>query len=374
MINLLVDEMAITLDYNSSILKDVGAINYFNDYALLLEQTLYLDVVLGDRERSQGGLLGYDTVINWGYDNKQVRYLYSFHNSKMKMQLRFGASALRNYINQYKLVYGKDISVLDILKSLDSMSDLHDADSKIRLSRIDIAFDFIDEDIYVPDLYNRLLKDDLAIFNKRNMRVNLNAFNGEQSVNTLYFNKRSSASMLRIYNKKIEQLTRKDSEKFKLAFNCNTWTRFELELKQYYAHNITAHILSCKDNNELQSVLAQSFIDCFKIREFKGYDSNQNEIYENTLFYEDMILFAHSTDKLLMSHSYQQLTDFDMKYQNLFKNGTMPFFKMIQEAYGDEALEEFFDKIKEDLEDVPLDKKQETIIQQNKNAIPFFRN
>lgn len=75
-----------------------------------------------------------------------------------------------------------------------------------------------------------------------------------------------------------------------------------------------------------------------------------------------------------MSHSYQQLTDFDMKYQNLFKNGTMPFFKMIQEAYGDEALEEFFDKIKEDLEDVPLDKKQETIIQQNKNAIPFFRN
>lgn len=374
MINLLVDEMAITLDYNSSILKDVGAINYFNDYALLLEQTLYLDVVLGDRERSQGGLLGYDTVINWGYDNKQVRYLYSFHNSKMKMQLRFGASALRNYINQYKLVYGKDISVLDILKSLDSMSDLHAADSKIRLSRIDIAFDFIDEDIYVPYLYNRLLKDDLAIFNKRNMRVNLNAFNGEQSVNTLYFNKRSSASMLRIYNKKIEQLTRKDSEKFKLAFNCNTWTRFELELKQYYAHNITAHILSCKDNNELQSVLAQSFIDCFKIREFKGYDSNQNEIYENTLFYEDMILFAHSTDKLLMSHSYQQLTDFDMKYQNLFKNGTMPFFKMIQEAYGDEALEEFFDKIKEDLEDVPLDKKQETIIQQNKNAIPFFRN
>lgn len=374
MINLLVDEMAITLDYNSSILKDVGAINYFNDYALLLEQTLYLDVVLGDRERSQGGLLGYDTVINWGYDNKQVRYLYSFHNSKMKMQLRFGASALRNYINQYKLVYGKDISVLDILKSLDSMSDLHAADSKIRLSRIDIAFDFIDEDIYVPDLYNRLLKDDLAIFNKRNMRVNLNAFNGEQSVNTLYFNKRSSASMLRIYNKKIEQLTRKDSEKFKLAFNCNTWTRFELELKQYYAHNITAHILSCKDNNELQSVLAQSFIDCFKIREFKGYDSNQNEIYENTLFYEDMILFAHSTDKLLMSHSYQQLTDFDMKYQNLFKNGTMPFFKMIQEAYGDEALEEFFDKIKKDLEDVPLDKKQETIIQQNKNAIPFFRN
>lgn len=373
MINLLVDEMAITLDYNSSILKDVGAINYFNDYARLLEQTLYLDVILGDRERSQGGLLGYDTVINWGYDNKQIRYLYSFHNSKMKMQLRFGASALRNYIYQYKLVYGKDISVLDILKSLDSMSDLHAADSKIRLSRIDIAFDFIDEDIYVPDLYNRLLKDDLAIFNKRNMRVNLNAFNGEQSVNTLYFNKRSSASMLRIYNKKVEQLTRKDSEKFKLAFNCNTWTRFELELKQYYAHNITAHILSCKDNSELQSVLAQSFIDCFKIREFKGYDSNQNEIYENTLFYEDMILFAHSTDKLLMSHSYQQLTDFDMKYQNLFKNGTMPFFKMIREAYGDEALEEFFNKIKEDLEDVPLDKKQETIIQQNKNAIPFFR-
>lgn len=374
MINLLVDEMAMTLDYNTSILKNKGVFEYFNYYAGLLEQTLHLDSLLGIREVSHGGLYGYDTVVNWGYDNKQVRYLYSVHNEAMKMQLRFGASALRNYIHQYEMNFGENISVLNILQKLNDMSDWHRADSKVRLSRIDIAFDFIDEGVRVPNLYKRLVTDKLAVFNKRNMKVELTSFNGEQSVNTLYFNKRSSASMLRIYNKKVEQLSRKDSERFKLAFSCIDWTRFELELKHYYAHGITEYILNCDNDLDLQYILAQAFIDCFKIREFKGYDEQQKEIFENVNFYEDMMSFADDTSKLLVSDSYQQLTEFDSKYQNLFKNGTIPFFKMIEQAYGEDALDEFFNKLKKDLEDIELDRKQKAIVMQNKSTTPFFRD
>lgn len=369
MINLIVDEMAVTLDLNLEKYDESEGDIYFKKYADLLDKKLYLTNLLGNRVDSIGGFIGYDSVISWGYDNKQIRYLYSLGNVAMKMQIRFGASALRNYIHQYKIQHGAIITVLDILKDLNDLSEEHEAESNIRLSRIDIAFDFIDEGVKVPELYKRFIKGDTTVFNKNNSKIDIKSFNGEKEVNTIYFNERTSASMLRIYNKKIEQLNNKDSERFKEAYECNDWTRFELELKKNYAHNITNHILDCGNEHEMKSILAQSFIDCFKIRD---YDT-ENDTYIDTKYYQDMISFAGSDEKILSSHSYQQLTDFELKYENLKNNGTLSFIKMIDEAYGREELEGFFDKIKKDIDNIQLNGKQKSIVEQNKNVSPFFK-
>ena len=118
--------------------------------------------------------------------------------------------------------------------------------------------------------------------------------------------------------------------------------------------------------------MAKAFVDCFKIRKCVGYDENQKEVYENIWFYEDMISFAESEGKFLSGVNYEQLTEFDQKYRNLFKNGTMPFFKMIEEAYGSDELDRFFDKVKKDLNGISLDRKQKTIVKANENTTPFF--
>jgi hypothetical protein len=365
------DEFSVTLDLNY---KDyeVDPNDYFERYSNAIESHLSLSEILSDKEHQNGGMFGYSHVITWGYDNKQVRFLYAPNNINMKMQLRFGASALRNYIKQYALHFGECISVVDILKMLEIMNEEQGGHTEVRLSRIDIAFDFIDEGITVPHLYRDINALKVAVFNKNNVNTFMNSFNGELDVNTLYFNKRTSASMLRIYNKKAEQMSKKDAEQFKVAFDCEDWTRFELELKHAYAHSITKRILDCNTEQEFQKVMAKAFVDCFKIRKCVGYDENQKEVYENIWFYEDMISFAESEGKFLSGVNYEQLTEFDQKYRNLFKNGTMPFFKMIEEAYGSDELDRFFDKVKKDLNGISLDRKQKTIVKANENTTPFF--
>lgn len=50
----------------------------------------------------------------------------------------------------------------------------------------------------------------------------------------------------------------------KTAIESENWTRIELELKKYYAHNITDLILECETVEQFNKIILSAFLDKFK--------------------------------------------------------------------------------------------------------------
>src|SRR5699024_4838367 len=201
-----------------------------------------LTEVLGNKEIKAAGINGYTHCWSWGYDSKKVNIFYNPDYIQMKMMIKFSASSLKNYLYQVKLQMNKDISAMNIIKKLNEID-------TVRLSRLDIAVDYINENITVNNLFEKYQNGDLIVLNKRNSEIKISNYIGAETVETLYFNKRSNRSFLRIYNKKIEQ-EKNSGDMLKTALNCESWTRFELELKKEYAHAMTKIILNCDTEDE----------------------------------------------------------------------------------------------------------------------------
>lgn len=355
------DEFSVTLPIDAEILAN--APHYFENYVDRIDKKLELTKMLGNKEVKASGMNGYTHCFSFGFDKNQIKILYNPDYIKMKIMIRFTASALNNYILQRKIQFNEDISALNIIKKLSELD-------TIRLSRLDIAVDFVDENIEVNNLFNQYNDEKLVFFNKRNGRIKLESFIGGKEVETLYFNKRTNRSFLRVYNKKVEQ-EKNNGNMLKTALNCENWTRFELELKQEYAHEMTKIILSCNNQDEFIQALAHAFIDCIKIRKLKGIDGAK-EIFENTTYYSKIIKVANGDEKLITTAARDRLSSFELKYKNLSNNGTLALFKMIKESYSEDDFERFIEMLKEDIDEFELSKEHKKLVQEEEKHSPFF--
>ncbi|WP_235164937.1 replication initiation factor domain-containing protein, partial [Escherichia coli] len=118
----------------------------------------------------------------------------------------------------------------------------------IRLSRLDIAIDFVDEDVLVTKIYDDLLSEELIIKNKGNRIITddkIRTIGNSGVIQTIYVNSRKGDSFMRIYNKKEESIINNNID-MQRALECSNWTRFELELKGTYAHNATKALIDCE--------------------------------------------------------------------------------------------------------------------------------
>lgn len=371
MFHIMCDEFALTLPIDVDFLRaehKVGFFvdaqqNYFNDYVDKIDKKLNLNQILGNKEVKNAGMNGYTNCFSFGYDSNQVKILYNPNQLNMKLMVKFTASALRNYIYQMKLQLKQDVSAMNIIQKLNEID-------IVRLSRLDIAIDYIDEDIKVQTLFEEYQKRELMFFNKRNSEIKISNYIGAETVETLYFNKRSNRSFLRVYNKKLEQ-EKNNGDMLKTALDCENWTRFELELKQEYAHAMTKIILNCSSENDFIKVLAHAFIDCIKIRALKEI-AGAKEIYEDTDYYNKVVDIANNNEKLITTISRDRLSSFEPKYKNLSKNGTMALFKMIKESYSEDDFERFIEKLKVDIDEFELSNEHKKLIEEEKKHSPFF--
>lgn len=131
---------------------------------------------------------------------------------------------------------------------------------KVNFSRIDFAVDFIDEGIEVGVLRKQLESGELH-FEFSTGRVNpsiLSYYSKDDVVDTLYVGakKKNVTSLLRIYNKRKEQLQSYGTQLEK-ARKCTTWVRVENEIKGSYAHAITEELLNIHDNNALIQLISR---------------------------------------------------------------------------------------------------------------------
>lgn len=375
MIDVKVDEFRVTIPFDYKI---VGMNEFYIDSIVdAIEREMSFEKIYGHRKKLVGGKDGYDTVIAWGINEKDYIYLmYSILNPNMKFSLKFGGRALAIYLRQYKYLFNEDISVYEILKRLDfNFSQKIDGVlERVRLSRLDIAIDLIDENLVVNDLYQRIISRKVLVQNKRNSFIDIQRNMGKGiKTETMYFNKRSSNSFLRIYDKKIQQIDTKGID-FHTAINCKSWTRFECELKHEYAHSMTYNIIDSEDRQQFLDLLIKAFCDCFKFKKITGYNGDR-EILEDTDFYSNIKSLVDDHSKVLYSPVRKHLSDFEEKYMNLFDNGTMSYFQMFKMAYGDDELEELFEQIKADLktDKVKLNDKHLKMVDSNKNTLPFYK-
>ena len=374
LINVKVDEFRLTIPFD---FKSLG----FNDYHIektidLIDRTLNLSKMYGEKQRILGGKDGYDSIVVWGRNEKDYIYLmYSLTNPNMKFSLKFGGRALAIYLMQYKYFYNKETNVYEMLNKLDTKCsiEIDDELERVRLSRLDIAIDLIDENLIVNDLYKKIVFNEVIVKNKRNSIIKIQRNMGKGvKTETMYFNKRSSNSFLRIYDKKIQQIDTKGID-YNTAINCNDWTRFECELKHEYAHDMTYKIVECGSEQEFLELLVRVFCDCFKFKEIVDYNGDE-EILDDTDFYMNIKGLADNHSKILTSPVRKPLTDFEEKYMNLFENGTMSYFEMFRIAYGDDELDKLFEQIKSDLktDKVKINDKHMKLVEQNKTAPPFY--
>lgn len=358
------DEFSGTLPIDFEIYENLN--NYFEYVDYELNKILDLKNILGNREISSSQMSGYTHAIFYGYDNKRVSINFNPEQLNMKIYLKFGSAALDNLIYQYELKSKQKITVFEIIQKLHKHLEF-------RLSRFDIAFDFINENVKTSKIMNEIQNGNLQVFNKRNAKVSVSNYIGSiAGAETIYFNKRSGRSFLRVYDKRKEQI-KNNGYQLKTALNCDVWTRFELELKKDYANNLTSLILNVKSENEFNILMAQTFTDCFKFKaivEIKGAD----EILDYANFYKDILDVAKEEKKILTSENRSRLTEFEKKYMNLKNNGVMTLFKMMQETYSDAEFNEFIDYFIRDVTDTELKPEHFKIIEEEKtNEKPFFK-
>lgn len=372
MISVKVDQFTLTILPNSKLLAYMnGNVSLYSEHVReVFEELLEMEKVYSQPVEYGRGVRNYDTVYYYGFEKSQIFYKYNSKNASNGISIEFKARALREYLKSYKTKKQCEINVHHILKKLSSVFD-------IRLSRVDIAIDFIDESLSVNNLANQIKYDEILIKNKGNRIVSndkIRTLGNSGTVQTIYVNSRTGDSFLRIYDKKEEAITKNSIDSFK-AMNCNDWTRLELELKNTYAHNITSLFVNCdNNNNEFLSLLYGVFIQFFKFFKIITYDDKGHPILEYAGFYQHIIDNNNSDIIHVDGHESNNASEFGLKYQNLFKNGTMTFLKMFWVAHGEEAFDELVEKMKVDMKErVKLNKDHQTMIKNHRNDDPFFK-
>lgn len=156
-----------------------------------------------------------------------VSDLLTAWKEKRKIETPFGAE-------------GMEVEELDYTVLLDLLNMLS---SKAKFTRIDLAIDNIGDLYYSCDEIYQKLEDKLFIsrFRSYSRTAPAKLKNGEKEGDTINLGKRSSDTLLRIYDKKLEQKVNHGIEFPK------PWVRWELELKKDRANVAVKKILECKD-------------------------------------------------------------------------------------------------------------------------------
>lgn len=368
LIDVNVDQFTLTIyiDEDEYLAYDEHYFDYIQDR---FASTLNLIDLFGLPVRLNYGDGWYNTIYDYGYYDRHLFFKYNDESLDNQISVVFHAGMLKEYLKSYRNKIDENMTVFKLLKKMSTLG-------TIRLSRLDIAIDLIDENIVVDDLAKRINNYDVLIKNSRGSNIAVESIqqigNGGK-VETMYINKRKSASFLRIYDKKIEALL-KDSADVKTAIECENWTRIELELKKYYANNITASILKCESEFDFKKVILGAFLEKFKFLELEKPEEDDSDGYVDMQFYQDLKDLIKNEIVHLPGHERERVTDLERKYKNLFNNGSMRLFAMIKQAYGEEGLKEVFERINKDCEKVELNRDHDRLINKFKSEVPFFKD
>lgn len=338
-INVDVDEFTLVLQVNKEYFNENSDIREWPSIAKEALNTFIKNINL---KNMFGGELPIEVCpkgYTHGFKYGQHSYYFAmaYHDSMPNMGIicKFSAHAWHAYREIYEDKYDDVINIYQFLhEASDSMYSL-------RLSRIDFYADYINYDLTVHNLYSDLTKEPQSIVlkdkNGRSNYTQLSALEKNLQVQTFYVGSKlgNSNSMLRVYDKKLEQ-----SERFGFrldeAKSYDTWVRFEVVFKNTFAHQLT-NILQENINNDedLQSLIAGKILEKFTL-----YEINTNEVFYlskdlNKVKNNDFIaLKSPSTKDNDLNKSINYLTTLSGLNTTVYK---------IEQIWGEDTIPDFFD-------------------------------
>ncbi len=197
-------------------------------------------------------------------ENVPYYFAIAFHDmfQHMGILVRFTGQAWATYQQKYYEHFGKKINIAEFLKMIESLLYTY------RLSRIDLAADYINyNDLSPHTIYNKLKDETYCVLdhNGKNTKRKISAVQNDMETETFYIGSRKENSklLLRVYNKKSEQI---NTNGFRLneALECEEWSRLEVVYRGSYANIVTQQLEKVKSDIELSQFIASKICDKYR--------------------------------------------------------------------------------------------------------------
>ena len=266
MLELGTDEITIVLQLAPSQKKDVFISTWEREaknMILIFESKARFVGVFGDRMPIDSKPSGYTKAFAYGEHAFYLALAYHEMRMDMGVAVKFSAQALEFYLQS------TEQQLYQFLQSI------VDEVYTVRLSRIDLVADFIDESIDTTSLYKKLVKGAVVVATKhvdrqtgeyryRKANMKIQGFAVGEKMPTVYLGSAKSDSQMRVYDKKQEQINRSGA-KFDKAIACDNWTRFEAVFRNEYAHQLTYGLMRIKDDSEMSAFIASNIIQKYRL-------------------------------------------------------------------------------------------------------------
>lgn len=290
-------------------------------------------------KQTEQSFAGYNRCVD--FDNFNILLCYHSDLPNMGIYLKFSGQGLKEYMKM-RDERGDPISYIELVRQFMKIKDYFGGEA--RVSKVDFAIDFIDEGLIVDDIYKELQHSSIQSvvldkksgklkLRKNNSKISIHAVNND--VQTIYVGSRKNkgnALLLRIYDKKIEQINKRGIYYIQ-AKNCNNWVRFEASFRQKYAHQIGEDILRCNSNSELAGLIFRRMTD-----KYQFYHNNGKP----WILTKVMLAYSDSNCDLLQSQPSRK-NELVTTYLYLLKSsGLLSFMFKIQNIYDDPVIDEFF--------------------------------
>lgn len=353
--------------------------NFIDEFVRKFQLMLYYG------EPKDTGLQGYSVTMNYN-----GLFFIGYHDKLLSqgIYVRFTSSGLDD------LAHRLDLTTLGIIKLVDEFVRSFDYVEKWRMSRVDLCLDFIDWHISdmtgylnVADIYKRYQSDNEIMLsahgrNKKDEIIyrkydkNIKTYGDGKNINSMEFGNRTQIAMLRIYDKKVEQLGKPINEaRYRgTAKECEEWTRIELQCSQKFAWSVYETLLSL-DDSELIEFIASTIYHKYHFATIKGQNSNNHKWELVDWGLSDFIIndLARNAFEPIRSASVAPAT-FKAKYDYYFgdkaKSGVLPFLWLVKSIYGDMTLDMLFENIKKEINDFVPTKDHWRYRQQVINTLP----
>ena len=317
--------------------------------------------IFGECNQVKKGFNGYDTVFEYGNHSFLLKVAYHSSRTDMGLFIYLSSQALSYYCNKTNMQVHTFLQMIQ-----DELYTLH-------LTRIDLTADYINMGLNVTTIYNDYINNETRVYitsyNEDNSQYYKKCTYGatnytkDADVQTMYLGTRKSDSFLRVYDKKIEQLNTYGTQ-YDKAQNCDTWIRFECELKGKYARQLSEELLKVQTDEELDNLIANTILQKYSF--FYMVDDKRDKTTEYTQALIDYV----TTNSCVLKSSKPMNYELAKSLEYLFnKSGLLTTLYKIKNIYGENALDIFFDFTKEYLKLFRPNRACDSWVKANKDII-----
>lgn len=229
------------------------------DEVIDIIRLLHLSEVFDSPTKGKTGMNGYTSYIRWGLaETGAITALFNLKRHDMGISLVITGKGKKIY-EELCRQHDIDIDWKEIIKVVYKKYKGH-------LTRIDVAFDFINYNFSVNSIHEKLMNKEYVFLNARDQKVPLSRlkFIGMDGViQTITVGSRRSDAFLRIYDKRSEQIEKKGIE-VAIAYSSKDWVRVEGEFKHRQARSLGSEISSLAPGS-INSYLASQVIRHWKL-------------------------------------------------------------------------------------------------------------